>query len=83
MFLKVFHGKFAQTDQLDVSKERWVPNATGLKHLNTVLGQYIYKPRLVIEMLKFLQIINGCWNWHRHGLLPKELPHLVSYFSSS
>ena len=40
MFLKVFHDKFAQTD---VSKEMWVPNAKGLKHLNTVIkGQCCY-----------------------------------------
>ena len=34
MFLKICHEKSAQTD---VSKEMWVPNAKGLKHLNTVI----------------------------------------------
>ena len=37
----VFHEKFAQTD---VSKEMLVPNAKGLKHLNTFLAPQKAKP---------------------------------------
>ena len=59
MFLKVFHEKLAQTD---VSKEMWVLNAKGLKHLNTVLQTQVkacFNPMTIILMPSFSSYLSS------------------------